>query len=309
MGLALALGGMVLAIAPPSYGGSVPGGTPSGVNPGGSTFLPYPGTNLGGQIQEGLSPNEVVGGGGGAGSLPISNPSQGAQMLGAPGRGMNPRSPVPTTMTVEVTDVPLSKADRPRAKDDPGMATVPVSTLADLAETVAAASLAEQTVVLTNALGTLAIIPTDPGAIAADAAIDSPPPLATAVYTAAGEPPVVLPLQGNEAQVANAAGFLAMAFGSDLTPMEVAPFTTLALAGADFATLVDLFNATAGLLTPSPAGGTSMMVNLSKLAGAIQAYNQLLDGSDDATVLALAQSDDFVDLGRSLQQLRAAVDL
>ncbi len=82
----------------------------------------------------------------------------------------------------------------------------------------------------------------------------------------------------------------------------------MALAGADYRALVPLFNAVSGLIPPQPQA-TAAAVDPTQLEAAIQAYNQIVDDSAPATLVALGENSDFVALGRSLQQLRAAIEV
>jgi hypothetical protein len=168
-------------------------------------------------------------------------------------------------------------------------------TIGELAVTAAAAINTGTRLSLTSTQGTLVIEPPTAASLAT-----------SAVFTPTDSIPVVIPLKGTPAQIANAAGFLAAAFAAGIPLQQVTPFTTMALAGADYLALVPLFNAVGGLL-PSTADGSGT-VNANQLEAAIQAYNRILTNSDAETLTALGQNQDFVSLGRSLQQLRAAVD-
>jgi hypothetical protein len=137
------------------------------------------------------------------------------------------------------------------------------------------------------------------------------PILATsAVFVPVGGTPMVMPLRGTLDQIANATGFLAASFAAGLAPNQVATFTEMALAGVDYVDLVTLYNAVSGLLPTQPQTQETVAapVDATKLESAIQAYNRILDTTDPATLVTLAQFEDFVVLGRSLQELRAAVD-
>ncbi|PSN14691.1 hypothetical protein C7293_10525 [filamentous cyanobacterium CCT1] len=135
----------------------------------------------------------------------------------------------------------------------------------------------------------------------------SPVLVTSAVFTPVGGTPMVMPLRGTLDQIANAAGFLAASFAAGLTPSQVATFTEMALVGVDYVDLVELFNAVSGLL-PAQSQPQETVVDATQLEAAIQAYNRILDETDPAALVTLGEFEDFVVLGRSLQQLRAAVD-
>jgi hypothetical protein len=121
-------------------------------------------------------------------------------------------------------------------------------TVDDLAAAVAAAIANGESVSLTSSQGTLGIAaPTVAQASGSNSVL-----VTSAVFTLQGGTPMVAPLRGTMAQIANAAGFLAAAFATGLTPNQVAPFTEMALAGADYRDLVLLFNAVSGLIPPQP---------------------------------------------------------
>lgn len=178
------------------------------------------------------------------------------------------------------------------------------NTVAEIAAAAASSILNGESVSLISSQGTLSVAaPTSvTGAL--------PPTLSTsAVFTPVGGTAMVMPLRGTLNQTANATGFLAASFAAGLTPSQVATFTEMALVGVDYADLVSLFNAVSGLLPAQPQAATATVVSATQLELAIQTYNRILDTTDPAALVTLTQFEDFVVLGRSLQQLRAAVDV
>ncbi|HZG37629.1 MAG TPA: hypothetical protein VEZ50_03010 [Nodosilinea sp.] len=274
------------AIALPGHTGKTPAGLGSGVTTGGSTLLPMGGSSLGGGVTEEItltaaaqqSLNQAAAQG--LRELQGTNPSL-AAALTTPGLiDLNGASPVCAPIETE---------------DD---------TPAQIARDAVAAIANGESVSLTSSQGTLGIAAPTGTTTAAPARMAT-----SAVFTAQGGTPMVMPLQGSQTQIANAAGFLAAAFTACLAPSQVAPFIEMALAGADYTALVSLFNATAGLLLLQPQlSSTAVTVNPTQMEAAIQAYNRILDDSDAETLNALSQNSNFVTLGRALQQLRAAVD-
>lgn len=315
-----------LAIALPGQGGSVPTGLTSGISVGGSTLLPIGASTLGsGEEQlESASANATVDPTTGA----ITLTAAAQQALNASAteiaqglQGSNPT--LATTLTTGLGEIGL---DTPSPVGASGVEAGSGSpTVNELADAAAAAIANGENVLLTSSQGTLSIAaPTIalgamPGAVVASrqganlaltlAQASSDAILVTsAVFTPQGGTPLVAPLRGTQSQIANAAGFLAAAFAAGLTPNQVAPFTEMALAGADYQALVPLFNAVSGLIPPQPQT-TAVAVDPTRLDAAIQAYNQIVDGSSPETLVVLSQNSDFVALGRSLQQLRAAIEV
>jgi hypothetical protein len=316
-----------VAAALPAQAGSAPAALLNGVTTGGSTLLPTGGSSLGTtQAVESTSPNASVDPATGqviltaaaqqslnttatqtAAGLQAANPGL-ATVLGSPGQiGLNSPSPVGVNL-----------ATGGEEEDD---------TIGEIAAAVAAAIASGNSASISSSQGTLNIAAPAtagraPGVLVAslaggaiaqatpDATPETAPVATTAVFTPTGGIPMVMPLQGSPAQVANAAGFLAAAFAAGLPPSQVSPLVDWALAGADYGDLVTLFNATSGLLTPQPQPrDAALEVSPTQLDSAIQAYNQVVDGVDEPTLMALANNADFVALGRSLQQLRSAIDL
>ncbi|MBE9158422.1 hypothetical protein IQ265_16515 [Nodosilinea sp. LEGE 06152] len=314
--LLLALVGASLAIAVPGHTGSVPTGQGSGVTVGGSSILTIGAPCLGneeqldsnapsclgsGEYLESTSPNATVDPFTGevtltAGAqqtlnasanqvlqgLQSTNPALAAALTNPGGINLNSLSPVGAISEGEDVE----------------------QTANEIAAAAVAAIASSESVSLISSQGTLSIAaPTGvPGA--------QPTTLATsAVFTPVGGTPMVMPLRGTLDQIANAAGFLAASFAAGLAPSQVATFTEMALVGIDYAELVFLFNAVSGLLPAQPQGTVATVVNATQLESAIQAYNRILDNTDPAALVTLTQFEDFVVLGRSLQQLRAAVDV
>lgn len=312
--LLLALVGGSLAIAVPGYTGSVPTGQASGVTVGGSSILTIGAPCLSSEEQlgasclgseeylESTSPNATVDPFTGevtltAGSQQTLNASA-SQIL----RGLQRTNPALFAILSTPGEINLSSlsAAGPTAEGDEDEQTI---------EEIAAAAAAANAIA--NGESVALISSQDTLGIAAPTAVTGvlPPTLATsAVYTPAGGTPMVMPLRGTPDQIANAAGFLAASFAAGLAPSQVATFTEMALVGVDYADLVDLFNAVSGLLPAQPQV-TATAVNATQLESAIQAYNRILDNTDPAALVTLAQFEDFVVLGRSLQQLRAAIDV
>ena len=150
-------------------------------------------------------------------------------------------------------------------------------------------------------------------------------------------------LEGTSGQVTNASAFLAVATAADFNPSQVQVGTSIALTGADYAQVAALMNTLRGLVVTlssqndlhQPAvvletPGTQVnffhelsMINEAKkfqgvpissvdhttLNTTIFIYNQILDSSDDVTVVALSKNKDFLAIGATLRQLRAAIDI
>jgi hypothetical protein len=287
--LILTLVGGILAIASPAHSGSAPSGAGSGVNPSGINQ---------GQEQrlESTTPNATV------------NSTTGELVLTAAAQQSLNQTATGVFQGLQTTNPSLaSLLARPAAIDLEGPSSVgPINivgdaaedeeaTIGDIAAMAAAAINAGSRVALTRDQDTLTIEPltTDIGGT-------------SAVFVPVGGTPVVIPLRGTQGQVANAAGFLAAAFAAGIPPAQTNLFPTLALAGVDYRSLVPLFNAVGGLLPQT--SGDAITVNPTQLEAAIQAYNHVLNSHDVDTLTTLGANPDFVVLGRSLQQLRAAVD-
>ncbi|MBD2230074.1 hypothetical protein [Phormidium tenue] len=314
--LMLILAGGSVAIALPGHSGSVPTGLTSGVSVGGSNLLPIGASTLciypevespvcQEERLESASANATVDPVTGDITLTVvaqqalnTSASQIAQGL----QGTNPVLAILLTTPREInltSPSPLGASGLSVNQD----ADV---TVADLAAAAAAAIANGESISLTISQRTLGIaVPT------VAQASDSDPILVTsAVFTTQGGTPMVVPLRGTMAQISNTTGLLAAAFATGLTPNQVAPFTEMALAGASYRDLVLLFNAASGLIPPSPQPRTTALaIDPTQLEEAIQAYNRIVDNSTPETLATLSANSDFVALGRSLQQLRAAIEV
>ncbi|WOD41098.1 hypothetical protein [Nodosilinea sp. E11] len=296
--LMMAVVGGTLAIALPGYSGSVPSGLGSGVSVGGSTVLSIGASSLGSEEElTSTTPNATIDATTGEILLTVAAQqavNQSATEILQGLQGTNPTLAAALTTPGEIALDGLTSVDLGGGVEEDAEQTVD-----ELAVVVAAAIANGDSVSLTGEQGTLSIAAPTPIAGSTPTAL-----LATsAVFVPIGGTPMVAPLRGTQAQIANAAGFLAAAFAAGLAPSQVAIFTEMALTGADYRALVALFNATGGLLPPTAAA-----VSATQLESAIQAYNQILDSSSPETLVALGQNSDFVALGRSLQQLRTAID-
>lgn len=304
--LIAALVGGSLAIALPSQAGKAPTGLNSGVTLGGSTLLPIGGSSLGEEdLIAPTTDNATVDPETGEIMLTATAQQQVNQSATSLLQGLQSNSPALAAVLTTPGEISLTSSSLAGASGGGETeGSVPVS---EIAAAAAAAIANGEGVSLTSSQGTLSIAAPTPFA-GANPADPSTIRATSAVFTPEGGAPVVVPLQGTQAQIANAAGFLTAAFASGFTPSQVASFIDMALAGASYTDLVALFNAVGGLLAQS--GDVSLnTVNATQLEAAIQAYNNILNSSDDATLAALNQNSDFTALGRSLQQLRAAVDL
>ncbi|TVQ06501.1 MAG: hypothetical protein EA368_16835 [Leptolyngbya sp. DLM2.Bin27] len=295
--------GSLLALSLPAVAGKAPTGLNSGVTVGGSTLLPIGAAFVAGEeieIVESASPNATV------------DPATGEITLTAAAQQQINQAAIDVLQSLQISNPSLANTltipgeialGSPSPVGASGVGEDEDSPVDEIAAAVAAAIANGESVSLTSTQGTLGI--TAP-AVMVDPA-GGPSTMGTsAVFVPPGGTPMVMPLQGSQAQIANAAGLLAAAFASGLAPNQVASFVEMALVGADYRALVPLFNAVGGLLLqPQPPSAT---INATQLEAAIQAYNRMLNDSDAETLVALAQNSDFVVLGQSLQQLRAAID-
>ncbi|MEA5452256.1 hypothetical protein VB780_27025 [Leptolyngbya sp. CCNP1308] len=303
--LMLILVGGSLAIALPGHSGSVPTGLTSGVSVGGSNLLPIGGSTLGSEeLVVSTSVNATVDPI--TGDITLTAAAQQALNTSANqvAQGLQGTNPVLATVVTTPGEISLNSLSSVGAsgveEDEDGDETVD-----ELAAAAAAAIANGESVSLISSQGTLGIAA--PTATQASGSGD-PILVTSAVFTPQGGTPMVAPLRGTLAQIANAAGFLAAAFAAGLSPSQVAPFTEMALAGAAYQDLVPLFNAVSGLI-PTPSQTAAAAVDPTQLEAAIQAYNRIVDNSAPDTLAILGQNSDFVALGRSLQQLRAAIEL
>jgi hypothetical protein len=303
-----------LAIALPGHSGSVPTGLTSGVNVGGSNLLPIGASTLcsrqevepplcSEELLESASANATVDPITGditltAAAQQALNTSASQVLLALQGT-----NPVLATALTTPGEISLSS---PSPVGASGVSEEEDATVDDIAAAAAAAIANGESVSLTSSQGTLGIAaPT-----VAQASGSGPILVTSAVFTMQGGTPMVAPLRGTLPQIANAVGFLAAAFATGLSPSQVAPFTEMALTGADYRDLVPLFNAVSGLIPPQPQPrSTALAVDPTQLEEAIQAYNRIVDNSTPETLAALNQNSDFVALGRSLQQLRTAIEV
>lgn len=288
--LLLALVGGLLAIAPPAYSGSAPSGAGSGVNPSGSF-------NVGREQRlESNTPNATVNPT--TGELVLTATAQQSlnQTAGEIIQGLQSTNPALANALTTSATIDLNSPSPAEAVTVGGSGVGAEKTVGEIAAMAVAAINSGTRFALTSDQGTLSIEPST-----------ALSPGTSAVFTPlSGGTPLVVPLTGTQAQIANAAGFLAAAFAAGLPPQQITPFIAMALDGANYLLLVPLFNAVGGLLPPQPQSDGA--VSATQLEAAIQAYNRILNDSDPATLAALNQNQDFVSLGRSLQQLRAAID-
>lgn len=308
-----------LAIALPGHSGSVPTGLTSGVSVGGSNLLPIGASTLcshpevnqavepslcGEELLESASANATVDPI--TGDITLTTTAQQALNTSANqiAQGLQSTNPVLAVLLTTPGEISLTSPS-PVGASGPSEDEA-VETVDDMAAAAVAAIANGESVSLTSSRGTLGIAaPT-----VAQAGGSSSILVTSAVFTLQGGTPMVAPLRGTLAQIANTTGFLAAAFATGLTPSQVAPFTEMALAGADYRELVTLFNAVSGLIPPQPQPrSTVIAVDPTLLEEAIQAYNRIVDNSAPETLATLSQNLDFVALGRSLQQLRAAIEV
>ncbi|MBD2107730.1 hypothetical protein [Nodosilinea sp. FACHB-13] len=309
-----------LAIALPGHSGSVPTGLTSGVSVGGSNLLPIGASTLcghqevdqgvepplcGEQLLESASANATVDPI--TGDITLTTTAQQALNTSANqiAQGLQSTNPVLAVLLTTPGEISLTSPS-PVGASGPSEDEDGVETVDDMAAAAAAAIANGESVSLTSSRGTLGIAaPT-----VAEAGGSGSILVTSAVFTLQGGTPMVAPLRGTLAQIANTTGFLAAAFATGLTPSQVAPFTEMALAGADYRELVTLFNAVSGLIPPQPRPrSTVIAVDPTLLEQAIQAYNRIVDNSAPETLATLNQNSDFVALGRSLQQLRTAIEV
>jgi hypothetical protein len=320
----LILVGGSLAIALPGHSGSVPTGLTSGVSVGGSNLLPIGASalciyqELNQELDQELEPlvcqeERLESASANAtldpvtGDITLTVAAQQALNTSASqiAQGLQGTNPVLAILLTTPREISLTSPS-PVGASGPSAGEDAVKTVDDMAAAAVAAIANGESVSLTSSQGTLGIAaPT-----VAQASGSSSILVTSAVLTLQGGTPMVAPLRGTLAQIANTTGFLAAAFATGLTPSQIAPFTEMALAGADYRELVALFNAVSGLIPPQPQPrSTVIAVDPTLLEEAIQAYNRIVDSSAPETLATLSQNSDFVALGRSLQQLRAAIEV
>ena len=149
-------------------------------------------------------------------------------------------------------------------------------------------------------------------------------------------------LEGTSRQVTNASAFLAVATAAEFNPSQVQVGTSIALTGAEYTQVAALMNTLPALfvslsnqkfldkltaVVASPGkqvnfsqglimsrednkfqGVPISNVDRQRLNTAIFIYNGILDSSDEVTVIALSQNEDFLAIGASLRQMRAAIN-
>ncbi|QOV22623.1 hypothetical protein [Anabaenopsis elenkinii] len=149
-------------------------------------------------------------------------------------------------------------------------------------------------------------------------------------------------LEGTSRQVTNASAFLAVATAAEFNQSQVQIGTSIALTGAEYtqvAALMDtlpalfvslsnqksLHKLTAVVESPGKQVNFSQGLIMSrednkfqgvpisnvdrqKLNTAIIIYNAILESSDEVTVIALSQNEDFLAIGSGLRQMRAAIN-
>ncbi|MBD1917284.1 MULTISPECIES: hypothetical protein [Cyanophyceae] len=321
--LMLILVGGGLAIALPGHSGSVPTGLTSGVSVGGSNLLPIGASTLciyqevdqeaAQEVEpvvcqeerlESASANATVDPV--TGDITLTVAAQQALNTSANqiAQGLRGTNPVLAILLTTPREISLTSPS-PVGASGPSEDQDAYETVADLAAAAAAAIANGESVSLTSSQMTLGIAaPT-----VAQASGSNPILVTSAVFTAQGGTPMVAPLRGTMSQISNTTGFLAAAFATGLTPNQVAPFTEMALVGGNYRDLVLLFNAVSGLIPPQPQPrSTALAIDPTQLEEAIQAYNRIVDNSAPETLVTLSENSDFVALGRSLQQLRAAIE-
>ncbi len=151
-------------------------------------------------------------------------------------------------------------------------------------------------------------------------------------------------LTGTSKQVANAAGFIGTATSAGFSLAQIQTGTNIAMTGADFSQVTALINSLSGLMVTSTKqsvqpdkkepltflastlSGNTMPISTpgvkerksnsvqyvtiepARLDRSILIFNQLLDTSDDVTVIALSQNAEFLTIGETLKRLRVAFD-
>ncbi|MCH4903156.1 hypothetical protein GSN00_01845 [Cylindrospermopsis raciborskii CHAB3438] len=163
----------------------------------------------------------------------------------------------------------------------------------------------------------------------------------TATLTIANSQNLNLVLTGTSEQVANAAGFIATAASAGLSPTQIETGISIALTGANFGQVASLINSLSGLMVTGRnqaikpkldqpilvADGITndrlttqgksevkhgpvedVSIEPIRLSTAIVVFNQIIDTSSDATVIALSENSEFLTIGKMLQRLRSAFD-
>ncbi|MCZ2202030.1 hypothetical protein [Cylindrospermopsis raciborskii] len=145
----------------------------------------------------------------------------------------------------------------------------------------------------------------------------------TATLTIANSQNLNLVLTGTSERVANAAGFIGTATSAGLSLNQIQTGTSIALTGANFGQVASLINSLSGLMVTgtNQAMKPDQSITLVKhgpvkdvtiepvqLGRAIVVFNQILDTSNDDTVIALSENTEFLTIGKMLQRLRSAFD-
>lgn len=302
-GLILLVVAGLSTIAFPGHSGSAPSGASSGVTVSGSSILPLGASPLGEErIIESTTPNATVNRATGEVLLTAAAQQSLNQSASSVLQGLEVNHPALASLITTPGTIDLDSSSLATTLAIADEVVEPEETIGQLAARAAAAINADNSFSLNGDLGSLGVEPpsADPGTT-------------SAVFIPTGGTPVVIPLSGSRSQIANTAAFLTAAFASGISPLQANLFTSFALAGVDYRSLVPLFNAAGGLLPKvvggqQPSGLGAIAVDATQMESAIQAYNAILASSDAATLAALAQNSDFVALGRSLQQLRAAIE-
>jgi hypothetical protein len=176
-------------------------------------------------------------------------------------------------------------------------------------------------------------------------AIDGQQVSTTATISTATIPTLDVVLTGTNQQVSNAAAFVAIATAAQFSLDQITTGISIALTGANFSQVATLIDSIAELMVvsasqptdlnlsqaPTPALFASALlnskesdlhsiaqlenadptetitINPSRLNIAIMAFNQIIDGSDDATIIALSKNPEFLTIGNLLKRLRMAI--
>ncbi|HEY9880073.1 MAG TPA: hypothetical protein V6D29_16580 [Leptolyngbyaceae cyanobacterium] len=282
----LGIVGISLITTLPTWAGSAPSGTGSGLTTGGSALTVFGAAPIAtsGEIALSVAAQESLN----AAAIQLLQTLESA----SPGLVTSLTTPLVVDLNQSVTDVQLAVS---------GVAIAPSQSLGQLAEVVATAIVTGRPVSLATSEGTLNF--------SSAQGISSNPcnSAVTVTFTPVdGSAPSISTLRGECTQVSNAAAFLAVAMVSGATPEQVAPFVAIALAGAPYGQVVALLNAISGLLATTAVEGEGN-VDPNQLSKAIQAYNAIVASVDNATLSALASNPEFTALGQVLRGLRAAV--
>lgn len=119
-------------------------------------------------------------------------------------------------------------------------------------------------------------------------------------------------LTGTSEQVSNAAGFVAMGASAEFSLDQIKTGTSIALTGTEFGQVGTLINNIAGLFDSVPQSGDSNLTNAvtvspEQLNTAILTFNQIVDDSNDETIVILSRNSEFLTIGDVLKSLRGAI--